>query len=103
MIPTSTTTSTSTTTTASTNTSTNASNYFNCQYYYFYSTISLYTHHAYLCQLLLEKEFFAFEKEVVIAERVLLNSLNFDLNVKHPHNSFKEIVKELKCNYESNR
>ena len=51
----------------------------------------------------LEKEFFAFEKEVVIAERVLLNSLNFDLNVTHPHTFFKPIVKELKCNYESNR
>jgi len=45
------------------------------------------------------KEFYAFEKEVVIAERVLLNSLNFDLNVTHPHNYFKQIVgKDLKCN-----
>ena len=38
------------------------------------------------------------ERDVLLAERILLQTLSFDLNVVHPYQFFRQIIgKDLKC------
>lgn len=46
----------------------------------------------------ISQEFKDMERDVLLAERILLQTLGFDLNVVHPYQYFRQIIgRELKC------